>query len=453
MIINFRKLQELYTKEGARYAFELLVKDLLNSENGPIRSVALSQGDKGIECYLGSLEEKSVIFQCKYFPDQINESQKNQIRESFNKIKNNKDIKCEKWILCIPKDLNFDENVWFDTWKNKQTIPIELYDESFLRHLLNKYHSIRDHYFQNSNIDLLKTIIQELYRVNISLENLIVKERTPDLRLGIITNGDEFSTDKINILPYADYKLLIEENISKPELITIDNAIEYIQSKENQRIKTEEISQIADRLFTSYRKHYTKYQNSIQNHYQLVAEQLNESFFVFFVENNGSVPASNISVKIKFPQNLFVTEAEYSDKFKKKEYDLIDPPNIESILNDILEDDEDIIPFFQPLYDLSKFNKIKPMILPGLFGKSQQVRDKIKYNEKTQIAHFWLNRVSHAGRSNFHIDALYVRLKNSDNITLKYKIICDEYENFVEGELSFEFTKETTQKLPFDQFK
>ncbi|MCG6154107.1 hypothetical protein [Leptospira bandrabouensis] len=452
MITNFKKLQDLYTKEGARYAFELLVKDLLNSENGPIRSVALNQGDNGIECYLGSLDDKSIIFQCKYFPEQINKSQQNQIRESFNRIKNNKDLKCEKWILCIPKDLNFDENAWFDTWKSKQTIPIELYDESFLRHLLNKHHSIRDHYFQNSNIDLLKSIIQELYRVNISLENLIAKRRTPDLKLGIITNGDEFSTDKINILPFSDYKLLIEENISKPELLTIDDAIKYIQTKNNQQIKTDEISQIADRLFTSYTKHYTTYQNSIQKHYQLVAEQLNKSFFVFFVENNGTVPASNISVKIKFPQNLFVTEMEYSKNFEKKDYYLINPPNVETILNDILEDDEETIPLLYPFYDINKFNQIKPLPLPSLFSKNA-VRDKIKYNEKTHIAHFWLNRVSHAGRYDFHIDALSVRLKNSDNISLKYTIICDEYENFVEGELKFEFTKETTQKLPFDQFK
>lgn len=456
MITYFKKLKELYTNEGARYAFELIIKDLLNSELGIVRSVSLYPGDNGIECYQGNLEEKTVIFQCKYFPDLIENSQKDQIRDSFNKISKNTNLKCEKWILCLPKDLNYEENIWFDQWRKKQSIPIELYDESYFRNLLNKHTSIRDNYFQNTNTELLKNIITELCSVNRYLENLITKPKIPNLKLGIITNENEYWIDNITLPPFNDPILIFDQIRTEKIISSKDDAIKYIKSAKSLDKIPDDIESLSKKLYEEYNKSYADYELALETYSRRKSTNFNESYIVFYVENNGNIPASNIRVSIQFPDTISVLESEFNDDYfsRKKEKNEIQPspPNIDKILNNVLEDDGTDFPNLTILGGFNKFDFTTKLSIPDLHSKNA-VRGKIHYNKEKHTASFWLNRVSHGGGYDTHTKAILIELRSSEISPIKYKIICDEYEDFVEDEIKIEFSTESVEKKPFNQFK
>ena len=450
MIINFKRLQDLYTKEGARYAFEILTKELLNSELGIVRSVGVHSGDNGIECYLGNLDSKPTIFQCKYFPEAILDPQKQQIRESFQRISNNKDIDCEKWILCVPKDLSYDENKWFDEWKKKQTISIELYDESYLRGLLNKHVHVRDQYFQNTNVELLKQIIEVLSKINSGLETSLTKRKKPDLELGIIANNDEFFYNEMIIPVFVDYRKVFEENIKENNFISVDAVIKYIQKLGRSIDPKIEIEKLAIKLHESYNKSYEYYSNSMKQYSIKRSNLENENYIVFCVNNKGSVPASNVSVRIYFPENIDVEVIKFDKNQKTEKIEIPDLPNMDSLIKIELEDKIDqgfIYPFNVPVPTINaNFDFLN-------ISSKNPVRNKINYDSKKKIASFWLKRVSHGNRYDHHLENLKIKINSNEIVDLKYEIICDEYEEYIEGTFKLIQDSNATKKNPFDQFE
>src|SRR5262249_52626816 len=60
------------------------------------------------------------VYQVKYFPAGIDESQRGQIRESFRRVRESKDFKTRTWTLCVPVDLSIDEKKWFGTFAANQ---------------------------------------------------------------------------------------------------------------------------------------------------------------------------------------------------------------------------------------------------------------------------------------------------------------------------------------------
>ena len=61
------------------------------------------------------------IYQCKFFPLGLGESQKEQIRRSFRTRRDSDKFKVKCSTLCLPRDLSTDERKWFDQWRAKET--------------------------------------------------------------------------------------------------------------------------------------------------------------------------------------------------------------------------------------------------------------------------------------------------------------------------------------------
>jgi len=108
---------------GAREAFENACETLFRKKY-PIEhvsQVSVSQGDGGIDIFIGELGQKEItVIQCKFFLDKFEDAQKSQIRESFKTAIESDKFTLKEWILCIPRVIDINENSWWFTWKNKQ---------------------------------------------------------------------------------------------------------------------------------------------------------------------------------------------------------------------------------------------------------------------------------------------------------------------------------------------
>lgn len=130
---DFRYLRDKYTDAGAREIFEKICSEFLHAEYGSdAHRIAICQGDGGIDILIGEIEKSYEIYQCKYFIDGIGDSQKKQIRESFEQARQSSPDTLKHWYLCLPCDLNIKEFKWWSKWKSGQEslykIPISLYD-------------------------------------------------------------------------------------------------------------------------------------------------------------------------------------------------------------------------------------------------------------------------------------------------------------------------------------
>jgi hypothetical protein len=120
MAVKLIDLQLIYGVAGARAQFEDLAAALIKAEQPKADKVRTSRGDGGIDVHVGDLTSPDGIevFQCKFFPQGLDESQKGQIRESFKTCRAKH--KLLRWTLCLPLDLSTEEKVWFETWRTGQ---------------------------------------------------------------------------------------------------------------------------------------------------------------------------------------------------------------------------------------------------------------------------------------------------------------------------------------------
>jgi predicted helicase len=123
--IDFKKFIEKWTIEGARKYFEQFIFEFLRIKydyHKGIKTFRRNPGDWGIDVICGKLEDNNIIWQCKFFLDGIGESQKNQIRKSYNDVlrkSREKHFKILRWILCLPIDFSTDEFQWWNKWKQR----------------------------------------------------------------------------------------------------------------------------------------------------------------------------------------------------------------------------------------------------------------------------------------------------------------------------------------------
>lgn len=109
---------------GARSAFESACETLFREvyKGLPVSQVKVQQGDGGIDVFIGNLGvDPIIVIQCKFFLDTFGESQKKQIRNSFDVAVNSDDFKVKEWVLCVPCILDIKENSWWFNWRNKKT--------------------------------------------------------------------------------------------------------------------------------------------------------------------------------------------------------------------------------------------------------------------------------------------------------------------------------------------
>jgi hypothetical protein len=122
MAVKLIDLQLIFGVAGAREKFEDLASQLVRNEQPDADKVRIVQGDGGIDVYVGELSgsDGTEVYQCKFFPQGIDDAQKKQIRESFARCRDSTKFRTRKWTLCLPIDLSLDEKRWFEEWRAKQ---------------------------------------------------------------------------------------------------------------------------------------------------------------------------------------------------------------------------------------------------------------------------------------------------------------------------------------------
>jgi hypothetical protein len=181
--IKLTHLQLHWGLAGAREKFEDMVAQLIHVERPDSQRVRVVKGDAGLDSFDDSLSDLNGIdvFQVKFFPDGIEKSQKNQIRDSFATARDSKKFKVKSWTLCLPIDMSTDETEWFEGWAKTQVstgITINkpwgaLHIEGLL--LLDKNQAIRQAFFREENPELLRVQAASLERI---LQEL-VRQGTP----------------------------------------------------------------------------------------------------------------------------------------------------------------------------------------------------------------------------------------------------------------------------------
>ncbi len=109
-------------EEGARAAFEKACESLIRRTNSNLtaQAVRANPGDEGIDIYVGDLDRDEIdVYQCKFHLEKLGPSQQRQIRESFLKAVNSPKYRLKKWVLCLPKVLDFKENQWWSKFRRR----------------------------------------------------------------------------------------------------------------------------------------------------------------------------------------------------------------------------------------------------------------------------------------------------------------------------------------------
>lgn len=112
------------TVEGARPLFQLMITDLVSVRYPTANSVAgPGGGDWGIDTYVGRLDDSVVVWQSKFFLDWKGKDQREQVRDSFNRLMSNAEAErftVSAWTLCVPCILPPAEQKWWDGWASRQ---------------------------------------------------------------------------------------------------------------------------------------------------------------------------------------------------------------------------------------------------------------------------------------------------------------------------------------------
>lgn len=148
---DFRYLRDKYGDAGAREVFEKVCTQLMQARfESEAHNIQVSQGDEGIDVLVGSFTNPIENYQCKYFIDGLDESQKNQIRKSFKRAVEAVDYKMKKWVLCVPCTLTAKEFKWWSEWSAEKHkihgIDVCLFDGGYLISQLKQY-EIYNHVF------------------------------------------------------------------------------------------------------------------------------------------------------------------------------------------------------------------------------------------------------------------------------------------------------------------
>ena len=163
---DFRYLRDEHGDAGAREIFEKICTQLIQARYGSeAHNIRTSHGDEGIDILVGDFQKPIEVYQCKFFLDGIMDSQKTQIRRSFETAIEAEDYHMRRWVLCVPCCLSAKEFKWWSVWKvEKQKIyglEIELYDGQYLLGELKK-HNIYNQAFDNETQQKLDKILDYL---------------------------------------------------------------------------------------------------------------------------------------------------------------------------------------------------------------------------------------------------------------------------------------------------
>lgn len=164
---------------GAREAFEDACETLFRKIyfNKSVSQVKVKVGDGGIDVFIGELGvEPIIVIQCKFFLESFDDSQKGQIRDSFDSAVKSDKYELKEWKLCIPRVIDIDEHSWWFKWKQKK-ITDHAKDTTFIE-LLNG----------NELIDLLKenNLYNQVFKIEDSLKIAEIYDAVVPKKINII---------------------------------------------------------------------------------------------------------------------------------------------------------------------------------------------------------------------------------------------------------------------------
>ena len=217
---NWRDFKSLYGNiEGARDGFEDACQTLFDKvyPDKQVSKMAVKQGDGGIDICIGELGVEPVtVIQCKFFLETFGASQKSQIKKSFTRAITSDKYELDKWILCIPREIDIDETSWWAKWKNEKILEYSQ-DNEFISlqngiHLIDlmKEYNVYNQIFQMQ--DSLR--IEEIYKVMIpprnheeEVEQLISDENFTYNKNSIKINETDLITIESVTVDFISYEL------------------------------------------------------------------------------------------------------------------------------------------------------------------------------------------------------------------------------------------------------
>ena len=309
MVVYFKRLIDIYTLEGARYAFELLCSELLIVENPGTHPIRPNPGDSGIDSMARLSDSGYIVYQCKFFADQIEDTQKQQIRSSFRQAKKHLEGELKKWILLLPKNLDIDESQWFEDWaKRQKEVTIDYWGEDKLRVLLGKHEHISQRYFETGTTKVLRELVEYQGKILATLrEGLERVAPYPELEIGFLRSNNSF-------VPLLEVPI---DTTSQAELMpTVVGAedIERLVEEFQDFIQVDQIKLLCHQYNRDITQNSDRY-----DHLARVAHLLkNSSFVIFAVANSGSMPAENVNVTVTFGEGLFAFTEEQREEMSEE---------------------------------------------------------------------------------------------------------------------------------------
>ncbi|MDR7832504.1 ATP-binding protein [Riemerella anatipestifer] len=185
-------LVKKFDVESARIKFENICESLFKRiyPNKTVRTVKVSQGDGGIDVFIGEIGIEPIdVIQCKFFVDGIDESQKSQIRNSFKTVIESEEYEAKSWTLCIVNTLDLQQNKWWSSWKSKVEVKYNLSDQ-FIK--------LKD---GNELVDLLKQYnlynnafeFEDSIKINEIHQEIVKRNSVPDLDIKTILKNSSYA--------------------------------------------------------------------------------------------------------------------------------------------------------------------------------------------------------------------------------------------------------------------
>jgi len=271
--------------EGARAAFETACESLfrLFYKEQNVQQVKVKRGDGGIDIFVGELGVKPItVIQCKFFLESFGDSQKQQIRNSFKTAIESKEYELDKWILCLPRIFDIDDNAWWCNWKAEKIQELnkddgfiefkngnelidlmqqyEIYNQTFGLELANQINEIHQHFMEEAEE---RSSGQSTSAQEKSFQKSLLKisyTKCKDIVLSQLTNKQFFDT---NIHAIIDFKGHLQKNELKKEIETnlnINAPLEQINSSLT-RLKKKDCISIKGNVITA--REISKEQTSI----------------------------------------------------------------------------------------------------------------------------------------------------------------------------------------------
>jgi len=235
---NWKDFKNNYGEIGARDLYEKACLSIFEAKYKNTHTVKASKGgDGGIDVFVGDLGITPVnIYQCKFFLDNLNPSQKQQIKKSLIRAVTNKDYQVKEWHLCLPKDLTKDEILWFNKLKKDVVSKYKLTDVSIdFKEGTTLINYAKQEGVYASIFNITESLqLDSIYKSVVKDPNILSSDKTDNMLYDI----DKFIDSQIKLVKNYDLdklKMLFQELAMNAEIhghsnkITIKKEKNYIK--------------------------------------------------------------------------------------------------------------------------------------------------------------------------------------------------------------------------------